>query len=108
MQVQVRTDNHLSGSVELTQEVEELLQDKLRRYGSRVTRVEVHFTDESSAAKSGGDDKRCGLEARLAGLPPVSVSDRGPELRPALRGAIRKLQSLLDGTLGKEEQRGRE
>ncbi len=105
MQIQVHTDNHIHGSEELRQSVTELLREKLRRFGSRITRVEVHFTDESSAVKEGGNDKRCVLEARLAGLPPLSVSDRSDTVAQALHGAIRKLVALLESTLGKLEDR---
>jgi len=105
MQIQVHTDNHIDGSAGLQQQVRELLEDKLRRFRPRITRLEVFFTDENSTARSADDDKRCRLEARLNGLDPVSVSQRGASLTQALGGATRKLQSLLESTLGKLEGR---
>lgn len=101
MQIQVHTDNHLDVSSDFVQTVEEMLSEKLQRFSSRITRIEVHFTDENSSAKSGPDDKKCVLEARLNGLQPVAVSATAPSLIPTLRGAIDKLRSLLDSTLGK-------
>jgi hypothetical protein len=105
MQIQVNTDNHIEGNADLIQQVHDLLADKLRRFGSRITRIEAHFTDENSSTKSGDDDVRCLLEARLSGLDPLSISDRGPSLLQALSGAIGKLQSALDTVVGKLESR---
>lgn len=105
MQIQVNTDNHVDATAAFNQFVEDFLGDKLRRFATRLTRVEVHFTDESSAAKSSNDDKRCLIEARITGQQPVSASDRGASVDEALRGATRKVQALLDSKLGKLEDR---
>lgn len=101
MLIQVNSDNHIDLSATLISEVEQTLQDKLKRFGSRISRLEVQFTDENSAAKSGRSDKRCLLEARLNGLQPVVVTGTAAEVLPSLREATGKLQSLLDSTLGK-------
>lgn len=105
MQIQVRTDNHIEGSAGLTQHVEEVVEGALERFAKQITRVEVHLTDESSAAKSGGDDKRCRIEVRLAGMQPMSVSDDGEEVGQALRGAARKMEGMLAKAIGKLEGR---
>ena len=108
MQVQVNTDNHIKGSEELTRRVTAVVEDALGRFGDRVTRVGVHLTDESSSAKSAGDDKRCVMEARLAGLQPIAVSHQGASLEQAVEGAADKLQQTLDRTLGRlNHARGR-
>lgn len=105
MQIQVNTDNHIEGSAGLTQHVQEVLEDALDRFAKQITRVEVHLTDESSAAKSGDDDKRCKVEVRLAGLQPVSVSNDGGTVDLALRGAARKAETALAKLIGKLESR---
>lgn len=105
MQIQVHTDNHIEGSAGLTRHVEEAIEDALERFAKQITRVEVHLTDESSAAKSVGDDKRCRIEVRLAGLQPLSVSDDGKEVGQALRGAARKMEAMLTKAIGKLESR---
>ena len=105
MQIQVNTDNHIEGSAELTAFVTAAIEEKIRRFASRITRIEAHFTDENSSGKSADDDKRCVLEARINGLDPVSVTDRASELHQALQGAIRKLQARLDTLLGKLQDR---
>jgi len=105
VQIQVRTDNHIHGSAELQAEVQALLEEKLKRFQPRITRIEAHFTDENSSGKSADDDKRCVLEARLNGLDPVSVADRAATVRQALHGAARKLVARLETVLGKLEHR---
>ena len=105
MQVQVNTDNHIDTSANFNDEVQAFLEDKLKRFSTRITRVEVSFTDQNSSAKGGDDDKNCVLEARLNGLQPVAVTATAAELMPALRGAVSKMQSLLDSQLGKLDSR---
>lgn len=109
MHVQVNTDNNVSGSEELTRHVEGVVESALGRFGDRITRVEVHLNDVN-AQKAGDDDNRCMMEARLAGLQPISVSHQAATLEQALDGAAKKLQRSLDSTLGKlndQSTRGR-
>lgn len=105
MQILVNTDNHTEGGSKLTQFVEELVESKLRRFASRITRVEVHVSDQNSEAKSGADDIRCVMEARLNGLQPISVSDNGENQDQVLRGAAGKMERLIESTLGKLDRR---
>lgn len=90
MQVQVNTDNHTAGSAELTRQVEDVVENALGRFGDRITRVEVHLSDENSSKKSTNGDKRCAIEARLTGLQPITVSDDGSSLEQALNGGCRQ------------------
>lgn len=108
MQIQVNTDNHTSGSAGLTEKVEAVVEDALGRFGDRITRVEIHLTDENGRQKSGGGDKRCVMEARLAGLQPITVSAEGSGLMQALNGAADKLEKTLQHTLGRlDDSKGR-
>lgn len=108
MQIQVNTDNHTDGSAELTRQVEDVVEDSLGRFGDRITRVEVHLSDENSSEKSGGSDKRCVMEARLSGLQPITVSDEGSSLEQVLAGAADKLETTLKRTLGRlDDPKGR-
>jgi ribosome-associated translation inhibitor RaiA len=104
MKILLSTDNHIEGSESLTREVESAVEDALSRFEDRITRVEVHLSDESSAAK-GGEDMRCLLEVRLAGMKPLSASNVSSSLGEAVIGAARKVQTLLDRTLGKRSGR---
>jgi CRISPR/Cas system-associated endonuclease Cas3-HD len=101
MKVQVSTDNHIHNSQELTEWIEQTVEESLSRFSRRITRVEVHLTDESGAARSRDLDKRCVLEARLAGLQPITVSHDADSVDHALHGATQKLTHSLESTLGR-------
>jgi ribosome-associated translation inhibitor RaiA len=105
MLVRVTTDNNIAGSDQLTEDVEAIVTGALGRFRERVTRVEVHLADENSRAKAGQKDKRCTMEARLAGLQPIVVSEQAPSLRQVIDGAASKLQKALDRTLGRRDDR---
>lgn len=101
MLIQVNTDSNIEGNTELVQQIESAVRDGLERFSEHVTRVEIHLSDENSENKFGINDKRCLLEARLAGLQPISVSDQATTPEQALDGAIEKLKRSLDSTLGR-------
>jgi ribosomal subunit interface protein len=103
MQVLVNTDNHIEGSARLKQHVQETLTDALSRYGDRITRVEVHLADVNSAAKGGGDDIRCSLEARPAGMSPIAVTHSAATVDQALDGAVDKLENTLERTFERRD-----
>lgn len=88
-------------SAEFQADVEALLKKGLARYAERITRLEIHFEDTNGP--KGGVDLQCRLEARLAGMQPVVVSDAAVDTLTALRGAIGKMDRLLDSTLGKQK-----
>lgn len=100
MQVHVNTDRQIQGGESLARWVEEEALARLARFRESVTRVEVFLTDED-AGKSGANDKRCRLEARPAGLPPVTVTATASKLADAFIGAVEKLQRALDADLGR-------
>ncbi len=99
MQIEVKTDSHIDGSTKLTHQVETVVEEALRRFGDRITRVAVHLSDQNSSHKLGGNDKRCVMEARLVRLKPITVSHRGSSLEEALHGAADTLQETLTRTL---------
>ncbi|WP_396595391.1 HPF/RaiA family ribosome-associated protein [Brevundimonas sp. R86498] len=104
MQVQINTDNTLPGREAMLGEIESAVRDRLSRFEDRLTRVEVHLTDEDG---SGNDvnDKRCLIEARPAGQDPVSVSDQAGSIDQATSGALGKLTTVLDRTFGRQTNR---
>jgi RNA polymerase sigma factor (sigma-70 family) len=103
MQILVNTDNHIDGSAKLTNQVEAVVEGALGRFRDRITRVEVHFADDNSRQKFGDNDKRCVMEARLAGIPPIAVSHKGSTLEQALDGAADTLEKTLKRTLGRKD-----
>lgn len=100
MQIQLNTDNHIQGRERLAAYVESELTEALGRFEPQITRLEVHLNDVNGP-KSGSDDKRCLIEARLAGMKPIAVTQFGENLGDALQGAVRKLKTSLDRTLGR-------
>ena len=105
MIIQINTDSNIEGNRELAQQVETVVGDSLERFGDQITRVEVHLSDENSDKKFGTEDKRCLLEARLAGLQPMAVSHQAATMEQAVDGAVDKLMRSIDTTLGKLDNR---
>ncbi|HVL75014.1 MAG TPA: HPF/RaiA family ribosome-associated protein [Noviherbaspirillum sp.] len=102
MQIQLNTDKHVVGSPSLQERVEQMLEQELKHLSDRITRIEVHLNDVNSA-KAGDDDKRCQLEARLAGANPISVEHRAPNMELAIAGAAEQLARALANLQGKAE-----
>ncbi len=100
MQVQINTDKNIKGGQPLSNHVQALLETRLRRFRDRLTRIEAHLSDENGHKPgSGGDDKRCVMEARPRGLQPLAVTHVANNVDQALTGACEKLERLLDSTL---------
>jgi ribosomal subunit interface protein len=107
MLVQVVHDNHTNGGEKLNNYLQETLDSALQRFGQRVTRVEVSLADQN-ADKGGDKDKRCTLEARLAGLAPVVVRNDAETMDEAIDGAVDKLVKTLDRMVDKQtDHKGR-
>jgi ribosome-associated translation inhibitor RaiA len=100
VQLQVNTDDNIDGGEELSARISTEIHTRLDRFSQHITRIEVHLSDEN-ADKSAGSDKRCLIEARLEGRQPEVASDQAPTLEGAYSGAAKKLQRVLESTLGK-------
>lgn len=100
MQVQVNHDDHVTGREDMEREIALMLEGELDRYADQITRIEVHLSD-NNAEKLGDDDKRCLLEARVAGHGQLTASHQTGDMRAAIDGAIDKLLRVLDSSLGK-------
>lgn len=100
MQIQINTDHNIPGREALSAHVSSVVEDALGHLRERVTRVEVHLTDENGP-KGGAADMRCAMEARLANLQPIAITHAAPTLHQAIAGAAEKLARLIDHTLGR-------
>ena len=100
MTIQFNTDNNIKVSDDLKASLEPVIIEGLKRFGSHITRIEVHLTDENGP-KEGKDDIRCLLEARMEGHQPVAVTNHADSKQVALKGAIEKMKSSLTTILGK-------
>ncbi len=98
MQVQINTDSNIEGSEQLSEHVRSVVDTTLSRYADRITRVEVHLGDENGG-KSGQNDKRCVMEARLEGRQPTAVTHHAASLDLAIDGAADKLMRALESTI---------
>ncbi len=98
MQIQTNTDSSIKGGEALTAHVEVVVKNALERFSNRITRVEVHLSDENSQ-KGGQNDKRCMMEARLEGRQPTAVTHQAATLEKAIEGATDKLKRHIESTL---------
>jgi hypothetical protein len=105
MKVQVNTSNDVDNKEALETWAGEYLNEHLARFEQDITSIEVQLTDENHAAKGGGVDKRCMLEARVNGRAPIAVTNFAPDQNLAFRGATDKLANALDHAFGKLDRR---
>jgi ribosome-associated translation inhibitor RaiA len=103
MQIQINTDENVDGGEGLSARISAEIHTRLDRYSHHITRVEVHLSDEDGG-KSGGSDKRCLIEARLEGRQPEVASEQASTLEGAYSGAAKKLQRVLETSLGKHNR----
>lgn len=100
MLIQVNTDHNIKGSEALHRHVQSTIEASLDRFAKQITHVEVHLSDDNGH-KSHGDDKRCLIEARPAGMQPVVVTHVAATIDEALDGAVERLARLLHDTFSK-------
>jgi hypothetical protein len=100
MKIQFNTAKNVDGGDELRDSLTSILSDGLRRFNGHVTRLEVHLSDEDGG-KSGPDDKRCLLEARMEGRQPIAVTDQADSFIEAVSGASDKMKLALDSIIGR-------
>ncbi|MCK4872754.1 MAG: HPF/RaiA family ribosome-associated protein [Phycisphaerales bacterium] len=73
--------------------VNQELEVSLRLFQDQITRVEVHLRDLNG--HKSGIDKRCLLEARLAGHQPFAVQHDADDLYDAIKLAAGKLERAV-------------
>lgn len=103
MQIQINTDHNIKGSPEFlteTDKFEGIVLNALGHFQKNITRVQVNFSDVN-AGKTGFEDKRCLIEARLSGVAPIIATHQANNLLEALEGATEKLKNSLVHTMGK-------
>jgi ribosome-associated translation inhibitor RaiA len=100
MQIQINTDKNVNGNEGLIISSTSLISEELSRFSEQITRVEVHFSDEDGN-KDGFNDKRCMVEARLAGMNPIAVINVANTHEQAVFGALNKLKTSLKTITGR-------
>jgi ribosome-associated translation inhibitor RaiA len=106
MQIQVRHDNHIQGQESLQAYVQSVIEASVDRFAERITRIEAHLGD-ANGDKSGSDDMRCMLEARVSGVKTIAVTHQAESLSQAIDGAADKLAHALESSIGKLDDKSR-
>ena len=101
MQVQVHADDSIQGGESLAQWAQEEVNAKLARLKEYVVRVEVFLTGVDALKTTGGPGKRCVLETRATGRPPIAVNAEAEKVNDAFSAAIEKLKRAVEADLGK-------
>jgi hypothetical protein len=102
--VKINTDNRIDGHQGLARRLEAMVEEKLLRFGDRLTRAEVHVRDLNGPA-GGPGDVRALVELRPAGRDPLSASHTASEVEAAVLGAVTKAATALDRVIGKTTTR---
>jgi ribosomal subunit interface protein len=100
MKIQINTDKNIQGTENLETFVSEKISKALKRFSDKITRIEVHLSDQNSQ-KVSTNDVQCKIEARLEGLQPVIVVGKSNKKEKALNEAIDKMKAALDTVMGK-------
>lgn len=109
MQVQVHADDSIQGGETLAQWVQEEINAKLSRIKEHVVRVEVFLSSVDALKTTGGPGKRCVLETRANGRPPVAVNAEAEKVKDAIHAAIEKLRRAVETDLDKvKDKHGRD
>jgi len=100
MIIQINTDKNIAGTDKLSAYLDSAITEELARYSDKISRLEVHLSDENSH-KEGQNDKRCMLEARVEGIQPIAVTNQAATTEQAIDGALDKLKASLQTIFGK-------
>ncbi|MCX6168410.1 MAG: HPF/RaiA family ribosome-associated protein [Ignavibacteriales bacterium] len=102
MQIQINTDNNIKVHKAFAVQINGVVESALSRLSDNITRVEIHLSDENGE-KSGQDDKRCVMEARLEKRQPIAVTHNAATVDQAVNGAADKLVRLIESLLGRQQ-----
>lgn len=103
MQFQFNSDKQVRGDAELAGQMEALVRGRLEHVSDRLSRVEVHVGDVNGPR--GGDDVRCAVELRPAGMQPISATDEAASVEAAVASATDKALKSYDRQVGKKTTR---
>ncbi|MCC5858484.1 MAG: HPF/RaiA family ribosome-associated protein [Ectothiorhodospiraceae bacterium] len=103
MQIQLNSAQGVAMSPALEEHINKHLQSVDRRFGQRLTRIEVYLTDVNGP--KGGVNKQCKLEARPRGGDPLMAESLHENAYDAVSGAVKRLESVLGNHFGKLDRR---
>jgi ribosomal subunit interface protein len=103
MIIQFDTAHNVNATEKFRATLTAVLTDKLNRFNDKISRLEVHLTDENGK-KEGLNDKRCLLEAHMDGVPHLVVKAHADSYDLAVDVAVDKLIASLNSTLGRHAE----
>lgn len=103
MQFQFNSDSSVMGTENVAERIETAVRAKIKRFEDRLTRLEVHVSDENGR-KGGADDKVCTIEARPRGGKPLGVTGKASDVDAAARIAANTLAERLERHFGKSDK----
>lgn len=107
MEIYLNSDNATDLDHDFTSVVDERVTERLEaRFGSRLTRVEVHVRDIDGTT-NGPEGIEAQIEARPANGAPIVVKERADEPMKAINSALGTLVSRLDSVFGKADHHRR-
>ncbi len=101
MLIAVRTEGHIQGGEQFSDQVKTVVLAALDRFGDRIRRIDVHLSD-SAGDKAGHDDKCCKIEAHRDGREPIIVTQHEATMDQAIRGAVHSLKKSVEIAFGRE------
>lgn len=104
MQIQTHTDRNIEGHEALAARVTGVVEKALGHHSDRITRVEVHLSDENGD-KGGSKDMRCMMEARLERQQSIAITHYAAALDQVINGAAHKLARLVESTVGRQRDK---
>lgn len=109
MQVQVHADDSIQGGDSLAQWAQEEVNAKLSRLKEYVVRVDVFFSLVDATKSTGAPGKKCVLETRANGRPPIAVNAEAEKVKDAFAAALEKLRRAVETDLDKvKDKHGRD
>jgi ribosome-associated translation inhibitor RaiA len=97
------------GDVQHSEAIESWTDDRIHsqlgHLTQKLTRVEVHLRDDNSASKSSHNDKRCVMEARIAGRRPLAVEHSGDDLYRVIDETAGKLSRAVKNDIERSAAR---
>ena len=103
MHIQINPGEGIEMSEALEAHIEKSLGAVQKRFGDRLTRIEVFLKDVNG--NKGGVDTHCTIEARPRSLDPSAAEGQGKDAYQAVTDAAGKLEKVLGSLFGKLDRR---
>lgn len=100
MEIDINAAEGVERSESLDQHIHSKLNKLEKRFGDRITRVEVFLKDVNG--QKGGIDKSCTMEARPAGMDPIAVEATDTDAYLSVRDATSKLEKAVEHRINRK------